>query len=195
MEDFSAALAISFGVIFVAELGDKSQLMALTFATRFKALPVLIGITVATSVVHLASVALGVGLGAALPTDWIALLAGLAFLGFAAWTLRGDKLTEEERRKANRTTRSAIIAVGVAFFLAELGDKTMLATVTLATQHGWFGTWLGSTVGMVAADALAIAVGRILGRRLPERAIRYGASVLFAICGLWLLLDAVRQLT
>lgn len=195
MEDFGTALAVSFGVIFVAELGDKSQLMALTFATRFRALPVLLGITVATSVVHLASVALGAGLGATLPTGWITVLAGLAFLGFAAWTLRGDALTEEERRKAERASRSAIIAVSVAFFLAELGDKTMLATITLATQHGWFGTWLGSTVGMVAADALAIGVGRILGRRLPERAIRYGASVLFAICGLWLLLDAVRQLT
>jgi putative Ca2+/H+ antiporter (TMEM165/GDT1 family) len=195
MEEFNTALAVSFGVIFVAELGDKSQLMALTFATRFKALPVIIGITVATSVVHLASVALGVGLGAALPTGWIALVAGLAFLGFGAWTLRGDKLTEEERRKAERTTRSAIIAVSVAFFLAELGDKTMLATVTLATQHDWFGTWLGSTLGMVAADALAIGVGRALGRRLPDKAIRYGASTLFAICGLWLLLDGIRQLT
>ncbi|WP_422769269.1 TMEM165/GDT1 family protein [Plantactinospora sp. WMMC1484] len=195
MADFSTALAISFGVIFVAELGDKSQLMALTFATRFRALPVIIGITVATAVVHLASVALGVGLGAALPTGWIALGAGLAFLGFGIWTLRGDSLTEEERSRAERTRRSAIIAVSVAFFLAELGDKTMLATITLATQHGWFGTWVGSTVGMVAADALAIGVGRILGRRLPERTIRYGASALFGICGLWLLLDAVRQLT
>ncbi|GAA3761190.1 TMEM165/GDT1 family protein [Plantactinospora mayteni] len=195
MEDFNTALAISFGVIFVAELGDKSQLMALTFATRFKALPVIIGITVATSVVHLASVALGVGLGAALPTGWIALIAGLAFLGFGLWTLRGDSLTDEERRKAERTTRSAIIAVSIAFFLAELGDKTMLATITLATQHGWFGTWLGSTVGMVAADALAIGVGRILGRRLPERTIRYGAGALFGICGVWLLVDAVHQLT
>ena len=195
MAGFLSALVISFGIIFVAELGDKSQLMALTFATRFRALPVLIGITVATAVVHLASVALGVGLGATLPTGWIALIAGLAFLGFAAWTLRGDTLTEEERRKAERTNRSAVVAVTVAFFLAELGDKTMLATITLATQHGWFGTWLGSTAGMVAADALAIGVGRILGRRLPERAIRYGASVLFAICGLWLLLDAIQQLT
>ena len=194
MEEIGTALAVSFGIVFVAELGDKSQLMALTFATRFRALPVLIGITVATSVVHLVSVALGAGLGAVLPTGWIALLAALAFFGFAAWTLRGDTLTEEEQRRAARTSRSAIIAVTVAFFLAELGDKTMLATITLATQYGWFGTWLGSTVGMVAADALAIVVGRILGRRLPERAIRYGASVLFAICGLWLLLDAVRQL-
>ncbi|KAB1907721.1 TMEM165/GDT1 family protein [Micromonospora tulbaghiae] len=195
MEGFLVALVVSFGVIFVAELGDKSQLMALTFATRFKPVPVLIGITIATAVVHLASVAIGYGLNAALPTDWISLVAGLAFLGFGAWTLRGDKLTEEEKRKAERGGRSAVIAVGVAFFLAELGDKTMLATITLATKYGWFGTWLGSTLGMVAADALAILVGRMLGRHLPERTIRYGAAVLFAICGLWLIFEAVSELT
>ncbi|MFI7576687.1 TMEM165/GDT1 family protein [Micromonospora sp. NPDC049497] len=195
MEGFLVALVVSFGVIFVAELGDKSQLMALTFATRYKPVPVLIGITVATAVVHLASVAIGYGLGAALPTEWISLVAGLAFLGFGAWTLRGDTLTEEERRKAEKTSKSAIVAVSVAFFLAELGDKTMLATITLATQYGWFGTWLGSTLGMVAADALAILAGRMLGRRLPDKTIRYGAAILFAICGLWLVLEAVRQLT
>ena len=195
MDGFLVALVISFGVIFVAELGDKSQLMALTFATRFKPVPVLIGITVATAVVHLASVGIGYGLRAALPTGWISLVAGLAFLGFGAWTLRGDKLTEEERRKAEKTSKSAIVAVGVAFFLAELGDKTMLATITLATKYGWFGTWLGSTLGMVAADALAILVGRLLGRHLPEKAIRYGAAVLFAISGLWLILEAVNELS
>jgi Ca2+/H+ antiporter, TMEM165/GDT1 family len=194
MEGFLVALVVSFGVIFVAELGDKSQLMALTFATRFKPLPVLIGITIATALVHLASVAIGYGLGAALPTGWISLIAGLAFLGFGAWSLRGDKLTEEEKRKAERSSKSAIVAVGVAFFLAELGDKTMLATITLATKYGWFGTWLGSTLGMVAADALAILVGRMLGRHLPERTIRYGAAVLFAICGLWLIFEAVAEL-
>jgi putative Ca2+/H+ antiporter (TMEM165/GDT1 family) len=192
LDGFLTALVVSFGVIFVAELGDKSQLMALTFATRFRPLPVLVGITAATALVHLASVALGVGLGASLPTRWIAVVAGVAFLGFGAWTLRGDTLTEEERRKAEKTSRSAVVAVSVAFFLAELGDKTMLATITLATRYGWFGTWLGSTVGMVAADALAIAVGRMLGRRLPDRTIRYGAAALFAVCGLWLILEAVR---
>ncbi|WDZ83066.1 TMEM165/GDT1 family protein [Micromonospora cathayae] len=195
MEGFLVALAVSFGVIFVAELGDKSQLMALTFATRFRTVPVLIGITIATAVVHLASVAIGVGLGAALPTGWISLVAGLAFLGFGAWTLRGDTLTEEEKRKAEKSSKSAVLAVGVAFFLAELGDKTMLATITLATQYGWFGTWIGSTIGMVAADALAILVGRMLGRKLPEKTIKYGAAVLFAICGLWLILEAVAELT
>ena len=88
----------------------------------------------------------------------------------------------------------AIVAVGVAFFLAELGDKTMLATITLATQEGWLGTWIGSTVGMVAADALAIGVGAVLGRKLPERTIRYGAAALFALFGLLLVLDGAGVL-
>ena len=194
MEGFLVATAVSFAVIFVAELGDKSQLMALTFATRFRPWPVLIGITAATAVVHLVSVAVGYGLGATLPTGWIALIAGVAFLAFGAWTLRGDKLTDEEKSKAERSTGSAILAVGGAFFLAELGDKTMLATITLATQYGWFGTWVGSTVGMVAADALAILVGRLLGRHLPEKVIKYGAAALFAIFGIWLIVEAVVEL-
>ncbi|SNT45635.1 Putative Ca2+/H+ antiporter, TMEM165/GDT1 family [Asanoa hainanensis] len=194
MGGFLAALAISFGVIFVAELGDKSQLMAMTFATRYRALTVLIGITVATAVVHLISVAVGYGLGAALPTKWISLAAGVAFLAFAAWTLRGDSLTEEEQSKAQRSQRSAVLAVGGAFFLAELGDKTMLATITLATQHGWFGVWVGSTVGMVVADALAIVVGRMLGKRLPEKTIKWGAAALFVIFGIWLIAEALVEI-
>jgi len=192
---FLAALALSFAVIFVAELGDKSQLMALTFATRFRPWPVLIGISVATAVVHLVSVGIGYGLGAALPTGWISLVAGLAFLIFGGWTLRGDTLTDAERGKAARATGSAILAVGGAFFMAELGDKTMLATITLATEHGWVGTWIGSTAGMVAADALAILVGRLLGRHLPEKIIKYGAAVLFAIFGIWLIAEAIIELT
>uniref|UniRef100_UPI0032B2BF57 TMEM165/GDT1 family protein n=1 Tax=uncultured Nocardioides sp. TaxID=198441 RepID=UPI0032B2BF57 len=120
--------------------------------------------------------------------------AGVAFLGFALWTLRGDELTEEEADKARRSTGMAIVAVGVAFFLAELGDKTMLATITLATQEGWLGTWVGSTVGMVAADALAIGVGAVLGRKLPERTIRFGAAALFALFGLLLVLDGAGAL-
>ena len=194
MEGFLVATAVSFAVIFVAELGDKSQLMALTFATRFKPWPVLAGITIATAVVHLVSVAVGYGLGATLPTGWIALIAGVAFLAFGAWTLRGDKLTDAEKSKAERSTGSAILAVGGAFFLAELGDKTMLATITLATQYGWFGTWVGSTVGMVAADALAILVGRLLGRHLPEKVIKYGAAALFAIFGIWLIVESIIEL-
>jgi putative Ca2+/H+ antiporter (TMEM165/GDT1 family) len=189
---FLDALLISFGVIFVAELGDKSQLMALTFATRYRALPVLAGITAATAVVHLVSVVVGALLGAALPARPMNLLAGLAFLGFAAWTLRGDPLSGDEAARAGRSTSSAVLAASVAFFLAELGDKTMLATITLATREGLAGTWLGSTVGMVAADAIAIAIGQQLGRRLPERAVRIGAAASFVVFGALLLAEAAR---
>lgn len=175
------AFLVSFGVIFVAELGDKSQLMALAFATRYRTVPVLIGITLATAIVHLASVAIGAAMGAALPTRPINAIAAIAFVGFGLWTLRGDELTEEDTKRAERSNGHVIWAVGSVFFLAELGDKTMLATVTLATREGIFGTWLGSTVGMVVADALAIVVGRMLGARLPEKAIRIGASVAFFV--------------
>jgi Ca2+/H+ antiporter, TMEM165/GDT1 family len=188
------AFLVSFGVIFVAELGDKSQLMALTFAARYRMAPVLVGIALATSVVHAVSVAIGYGLGTALPTEWLLLASGLAFLGFAAWTLRGDELSDAQRSTPPaRTGLGAVVTASVAFFLAELGDKTMLATITLATQHGWFGTWLGSTAGMVLADGLAMAVGRVLARRLPERLVRCAASGLFLLFGCWLLVDALRE--
>jgi putative Ca2+/H+ antiporter (TMEM165/GDT1 family) len=188
------AFLLSFGVIFVAELGDKSQLMALTFATRYRAVPILIGITIATALVHAVSVVVGAILGAALPTRTISIVAGLAFFGFAAWTLRGDTLDEEEASRAERTTHSAVVAASVAFFLAELGDKTMLATITLASTHGAFGVWLGSTLGMVVADALAILVGRLLGRRLPEGAVTVFASVMFVVFGVALLLEGIGVL-
>ena len=184
------AFLVSFGVIFLAELDNKSQLITLTFATRYRAVPVLISITVATALVHLVSVVVGAVIGAALPTRALNVLAGLAFLAFGAWTLRGDRLDEDEERKAEQATGNVVLAVGGAFFLAELGDKTMIATITLATREGLVGTWLGSTVGMVAADALAIAVGRILGTRLPERAVRIGAAIAFFAFGVALLVDA-----
>lgn len=181
------AFLLSTAVIFLAELGDKSQLMAMTFATRYRARTVILGITLATLVVHLFSVLLGAAAGTALPTDALSVVAGLAFLGFAAWTLRGDELTEEERSKAQRAAGSALLAVGLAFFLAELGDKTMLATVTLATDHGLLGTWIGSTLGMVLADALAIMLGLWLGKQLPEKVVKYGAAAAFAVFGVMLI--------
>ena len=187
------AFLLSFGVIFLAELGDKSQLMALAFATRFPAIPVLIAISIATAIVHLGSVALGATVALALPTNVIAIVAGLAFLVFAAWTLRGDELGGSDEERARREARrSVIVTVGTAFFLAELGDKTMLATITLATNHGALGTWLGSTAGMVAADAIAIGVGKVLGTRLPERAIRIGATVAFVVFGLVLIWQGIQ---
>lgn len=190
------AFLLSTAVIFVAELGDKSQLMAMTFAARYRARDVIIGITAATAVVHLASVGIGAAIGTSF-ADYqgaISVVAGIAFLGFGAWTLRGDELTDDEAAKARNSTGMALLAVGTAFFLAELGDKTMLATITLATQEGWLGTWIGSTVGMVAADALAIVVGAMLAKKLPEKAIKYGAATLFALFGVVLVVDGAGWL-
>jgi putative Ca2+/H+ antiporter (TMEM165/GDT1 family) len=190
-----SAFFLSFGVIFVAELGDKSQLLALALAARYRAGAVLAGIATATAVVHAFSVGLGAVVGVALPTRAITIVAGLAFLGFAAWTLRGDELRGDELAGHDagrlRSGGSAVAAASVAFFLAELGDKTMLATITLATNNGVIGTWAGSTLGMVAADALAIVVGKALGTRLPERAVRVGAAVLFLVFGLVLLVEGI----
>jgi Ca2+/H+ antiporter, TMEM165/GDT1 family len=178
------AFLLSFGVIFIAELGDKSQLMALAFATRFPALSVLVAISIATALVHLGSVIVGATVAAVLPADLVSIVAGLAFLGFAIWTLRGDVLGEADEARSRRdAARSVIVTVGLAFFLAELGDKTMLATVTLATHEDAAGTWAGSTAGMVVADTIAIGVGKLLGANLPERAIRIGAAVAFVVFG------------
>jgi putative Ca2+/H+ antiporter (TMEM165/GDT1 family) len=190
MANLWAAFWLSFAVVFVAELGDKSQLMALTFATKYRPALVMTGIVAATVLINAISVGVGYGLGLALPTRWISLVAGLLFLGFALWTLLGED--EEDDEVLSRVGSGPVVmTVGSAFLLAELGDKTMLATITLASQNGWAGTWLGATLGMVAAAALAIIVGRQLGKRLPDRAVRYVAAGLFAAFGVWLLVEAL----
>jgi putative Ca2+/H+ antiporter (TMEM165/GDT1 family) len=127
-----------------------------------------------------------------LPTTFINVLAAVSFVGFGLWTLRGDKLTEEDEERAAKSGRNVVLTVGTVFFLAELGDKTMLATITLATNHGLVGTWIGSTLGMVAADALAIVVGQQLGARLPERTVKIGAAVIFVIFGVVLIVEGLR---
>src|SRR3546814_2652005 len=107
--------------------------MAMTFATRYRARDVILGITAATAIVHLASVAIGVAIGSSFADyqDWISFVAGVAFLVFAEWTLRGDELTDEEAQKAKNSKGLATLAVGAAFCLDELGDPTMPAKLTL----------------------------------------------------------------
>ncbi len=188
------AFWLSFGIVLLAELGDKSQLMALAFAARFPALTVLVAVTIVTLIVHAMSVVLGVAFAMALPTSVINIVAGLAFFAFAAWTLRGDQLGEKDESRAQRSTRWALLTIGTAFFLAELGDKTMLATITLATNHDPIGVWLGSTAGMVAADAIAIGAGALLGARLPERAIKVCAAGAFIVFGAILVLQGLGVL-
>jgi Ca2+/H+ antiporter, TMEM165/GDT1 family len=188
------AFLLSFGVIFIAELGDKSQLMALAFASRYRALTVLVAVSIATLLVHAGSVLVGSLFALALPTSLIQVVAGLAFFVFAAWTIRGDELGEDDESRARRSGHWALLTIGTAFFLAELGDKTMLATITLATTEEPIGVWLGSTAGMVAADALAIAIGAILGTRLPERAIKVFAALAFLVFGAILVAEGLGLL-
>ena len=190
-----SAFLLSFGLIFLAELGDKSQLVALWFATRYHWAIVLLGVTLATLTVHLASTAIGATVSDLLPEPVVLAIVGLSFFAFALWGLRGDKLEEDPTREA-QTPLGALAVVSTAFFLSELGDKTQLATVSIAGERDSFvAVWLGSTAGMVTADALAIAVGIILGKRLPERAVAIFAAVLFAIFGTVAILRAIIAAT
>lgn len=183
------AFWVSFFFVFVAEMGDKTQLVALAFATRYSVKIVLAGVFGATLLIHLLSVFLGEAASWALPIFWIQLLAGLSFIVFGLWTLREDKFEEDDKKGKPRF--GPLMTVAVTFFLAELGDKTMLATITIASQYQSFiGVWLGSTLGMVIADGLAIIVGRVMGKRLPERAIKYGAAAVFILSGLFTLAGA-----
>ncbi len=172
------AFWLSLAMVFLAELGDKTQLVALTLASRFKATVVLAGILTATLAVHVISVLLGGGLGSVLPEAWIKFAAGIAFIGFGLWTLRGDSL-EEGEAQSSKHGLSPFWVVVTTFFIAELGDKTMLSTVALATSHSIIPVWIGSSLGMVVSDGLAIAVGRILGTKLPERTVKVGAALVF----------------
>lgn len=179
-----SSFLLSTVLIFVAELGDKSQLVALWFATRYRWWVVLAGVTTATLVVHLASVGIGLALEDVLPERLLLVIVGASFLGFAWWSIRGDTLDEDtvERRVPLLGTFGIVT---LAFFLSELGDKTQLATVSLAgRESSAVGVWLGSTLGMVLADALAIGVGLALGEKLPQRRIGQAAAVLFVVFGI-----------
>lgn len=185
-----AAALLSFGVVFLAELGDKSQLITMTYALRYRWWVVLSGVGIAAFLVHGISVTVGHFLGLALPARPIAFAAAIAFLLFAAWTWReaaGRSADDPISTTAN--PRFVLPAVISSFVLAELGDKTMLATVALASDHHWAGVWAGATAGMLAADALAIVVGRVLHRRLPEHSLQMAASLLFLLFGIWILFD------
>jgi putative Ca2+/H+ antiporter (TMEM165/GDT1 family) len=177
------AFLLSLGIVFVAEMGDKTQLVALCLACRFNAKVVLAGVFCATLLVHMCSVLIGGGVGKILPIGWVKLAAGVAFIGFGLWTLRGDTLSGEECERMRG--RSPFWMVFTTFFLAELGDKTMLSTVTLAADHSILPVWLGSSLGMVLADGLAIIVGQVLGAKLPERAIKIAAAAIFIAFGLF----------
>lgn len=190
-----SAVLISLGVVFIAELGDKSQLITMTYALRHRWWVVLSGVGIAAFLVHGLSVTIGHFLGLSLPERPIAFAAAIAFLFFAVWTWREGRSSDGDEDEVKvAEPRFILFAVISSFVLAELGDKTMLATVALASDHHWAGVWIGATVGMVLADGVAIAAGVLLHRRLPEGFLHGMASVLFALFGLWMLFDGALEL-
>lgn len=185
------AFGIAAFFVFIAEMGDKTQLVALLFATRYRAMTVLAGVFGATLLVHLVSVGLGEVAGTVIPEVWIRVISGIAFIGFGIWSFFGDKLDEKSGVPEYRW--GPLLTVGATFFLAELGDKTMLTTITIASQQRQFAAvWLGSTVGMVAADGIAIAAAKTMRQRLPEKALRYFAAAIFIVSGIVTIVSARR---
>ena len=167
MAEFLAAAAIAFGAIFLAEFGDKSQLLVLAFATRYPWRPVVAGVVIAAAIIQGASVLVGAAVGAILPEMLVAIVSGVAFLAVAAWTLLGDDDDEEGHPSLRPLAGTALVlTVAGTFIAAELGDKTMLATFALAANQGPLPTWIGSTLGEVAANLVAVVIGRQLGHRL-----------------------------
>ncbi|MDA8229079.1 MAG: TMEM165/GDT1 family protein [Desulfitobacterium hafniense] len=180
------AFLFSVGAVTLAEMGDKTQLLAMAFATKYKATKVLLGVFLATILNHALAVAVGNFITKFSSVEtWIQGIAALSFIFFGLWTIRGDKLEGEENRK---TKFGAAMTVAIAFFIAELGDKTQLATIALATKFpdNPVGILMGTTTGMLIADAIGIIVGVVMCKKIPERTIKLisaGVFILFGFIG------------
>lgn len=172
----------AFLLIFIAEMGDKTQILAMAFATRFPVKKVLIGIGLGVFLNHGLAVILGSYLSRVVPISTIQMIAGAAFIGFALWTLKPE---DEEELKETRMQFGPIATVAIAFFLGELGDKTQLTAITLSTDARYPMLILAGTVlGMIATGALGIIVGKKLGEKIPELGIKLVAASIFMFFGL-----------
>ncbi len=201
-----SSLLAALGIVFLAELGDKTQLVALGFGARFRMSTVLAGVALGYMASMLLSVVIGGLLGATLPTNAISIGGGVLFIGFAVWTIwsggedepsgaSSEAAADEEAagEAAGVVVSNPRIALSIAFamFAAELGDKTMLATATLAAKGNPVLVWIGATIGIMLAGTVGVLVGRWLGDRLPERLILIGSAVLFFIFGVVLIVTGI----
>ncbi|HOJ77034.1 MAG TPA: TMEM165/GDT1 family protein [Bacillota bacterium] len=172
----------AFLLIFIAEMGDKTQILAMAFATKFPIKKVLLGMGVGILLNHGLAVALGSYLSRMVPLGTIQIIAGVAFVGFALWTLKPDGAEEDEEPKMQL---GPIATVALAFFLGELGDKTQLTAITLATDARFPLLVLAGTVSaMIATGTLGIIVGKKLGGKIPELGIKFLAASIFMFFGL-----------
>ena len=175
------ALFSSFLVVFLAEMGDKTQLLVLAFAAKYHWRPVLGGMLLGILAVHSLAVAAGNVIGSFLSPAIMQAIAGIAFLAFGIWTFRSE--TEEE--EAHDSARSPFWTVALAFFVGEMGDKTQFAALTVAAAYpSWQLVLLGAVVAMVLADLMGVICGALLHKRLPERKLQLLSGGIFLFFGL-----------
>lgn len=180
----------STAVVALAEIGDKTQLLAILLATRFKRpLPIVAGILVATLANHFLAALVGQQAAALLQGDWFRYLIAASFIAMAAWTLVPDKIDDLEDKPARF---GPFVTTTIAFFLVEMGDKTQIATVALGARFAEVG-WVtaGTTLGMMLANVPAVYLGNELVKRVPMKTVRIVAALLFLAIGIWLLVQTL----
>lgn len=185
-ESFMEALFTSTAVVALAEIGDKTQLLAILLAARFqRPVPIILGILVATLANHALAALLGAQAAAFLDSPIFRYLIGLSFVAMAAWTLIPDKFEDDDAPKPGF---GAFLTTLVAFFLVEMGDKTQVATIALGAQyHDVVAVTAGTTLGMMIANVPAIFLGNELLKRVDLAKVRMVAAALFLVIGLWVL--------
>jgi putative Ca2+/H+ antiporter (TMEM165/GDT1 family) len=182
------ALLLALGVVFVAELGDKTQLVVLTMGARQRIAAVIPALFVTIALLQGIAVSVGAALAEVVPDRALEIGAGLLFCGFAVWTWRGaNKSDEDDDAIAGRV---GVLGMCVAFFLAELGDKTQLTAAALAADHGVVPVWIGATLGLFGATLLALVAGRALAERVSERTLSRVGAAAFALVGVFALVSA-----
>ena len=177
------AFLVSTGIVALAEMGDKTQLLSLVLAARFRRpWPIVLGILVATAVNHALAGALGSWVTTLLGPTVLRWVLGLSFIAMAVWMLIPDKLDDDEGNEAPRM--GVFMTTVVAFFLAEMGDKTQIATVMLAAQYqAWAAVVAGTTLGMMVANAPVVWFGEAITRRVPLRLVHLISAGIFAVLG------------
>lgn len=187
------AFLVATGVVALAEIGDKTQLLAFILAAKYrKPIPIIIGILVATLANHALAGALGAWLTSLVAPETMRWILGVSFLAMAAWTLVPDEFDEAE---AALVAKGVFMTTLIAFFLAEMGDKTQVATVALAANYqALIPVVLGTTAGMMIANVPAVLIGSTLAEKLPVRAVHIVAAVIFAILGVAVLMGTGQLL-
>lgn len=187
------AFLVSTGIVALAEIGDKTQLLAFILAAKFrKPVPIIIGILIATLANHGFAGAVGAWVTTLLGPETLRWVLGVSFIGMAIWTLVPDKLDEDDAKLAQLGVFGTTL---VAFFLAEMGDKTQIATVALAAQYQDLAVVVaGTTFGMMLANVPAVILGDRIAHRMPVRLVHAVAAAIFAILGLATLFGAGASL-